>query len=47
MSYLYRIRKIKASTANTKLSYVEWDHLIKYNYFIQIKIEVIKRKVVL
>lgn len=47
MSYLCRIREIKASTANTKLSYVEWDHLTIYNYFIQINTEVIKRKVVL
>jgi len=47
MSYLHRIRKIEVSTDSTKLAYVEWDRLITYNYFIQIKIEVIKRKVVL
>lgn len=44
---LHRVRKIKVPAASTKLLYVEWDNFIIHNYFLQIRVEIIKQKVVL
>lgn len=47
MPNLHKVRKIKAPAASTKLSCVEWDNSITHNYFLQIRVEIIKQKVVL